>query len=134
MNTTTLRTPRPLAVNLALFVMLMSCGVSLAPSLIRADWSDLFVWIKYGAEFIILFLPLWFIFRGKNWARWLLVAFVYGGFCLSLPQLIQHFESRSFSWIASYCLRNAIVVGALIALFLPISTRWFLRDKNEVPA
>jgi hypothetical protein len=92
------------------------------------------VFVKFGFYLVILFLPLWFIFRGKNWARWLLVAFAFGGFCLSVPQLTQHFESRSISWIATYGLRNVIVVGALIALFLPAASRWFRGDRIAAAA
>jgi hypothetical protein len=97
---------------------------------LQGHWDSPLAYVKFGSEFILLLLPLWFIFRGRNWARWLQVSFAFGGFCVSLPQLIRHFEAHSVSWIATYCWRNMIVVGALIALFLPMSSRWFGRSKN----
>src|SRR5882757_8923472 len=117
MTATMQQNSRPMTVNIALGIFLISFGASVIPQLLRAHWNDLFIYIKFGSELIILFLPLWFIFRGKNWARWLLVVFALAGFCLSMRRLSQH--EHSASWLVQYCLRNLVVVAALIALFLP---------------
>ena len=130
LNTSTQRGTRPLAVNLALIVLLVSFSVSLAPRLARANWSDFLVWVAYGSELIILLLPLWFIFRGKNWARWLLVAFAFVGFCLRLPELIRLFQERSVWWVLDYRLLGQIEWVALLALFHPSTEKWFLRDSR----
>jgi hypothetical protein len=125
---------RPLAVNLALLVFLANSAASILPPVLYGHWDSPLVYVKFGSEFIMMLFPLWFIFCGRNWARWLLVAVAFGGFCVSLPQLIRHFEAHSISWIATYCWRNMITVGALIALFLPTSSRWFRRPKNAIVA
>lgn len=125
MDTNTQRDSCPPTVILALIVLLASFAASLVPRLLRTDWDGFLVYIKFGVEFIILFLPLWFVLRGKSWARWLLVAFAFGGFCLSLPLLIKRVEAHSTTWIATYCFRNGIILVALIALFLPASSQWF---------
>ncbi len=130
MDVATRRESRPLAVNLALAILLCGAGVAITPPILYGNWNSPLVYVKFGSEFVMLLVPLWFIFRGRNWARWLLVAFAFGGFCISLPQLMRHFEAHSVSWMATYSWRNLIVVGALVALFLPKSNRWFRRDKN----
>ena len=134
MNTTTKRGPRPLAVNLAVIILLVSFGVSLAPLLTSAEWREPFVYVKYGSEIVMLLLPLWFIFRGKNWARWLLVAFAFAGFCGRLPQLIGQLHEHSVWWIVSYRLYSLIEWVALVALFLPSSSRWFRGNREAVAA
>lgn len=131
MNTTTQRGTRPLAVNLSLIILLVTFGVSLAPRLARANWSDLLVWVKYGSEIIMLLLPLWFVFRGKNWARWFIVALAFVGFCLGLPQLIRLFQEHSVWWVVNYRLLNLIQWVALVALFHPSTSEWFLRDWRK---
>jgi hypothetical protein len=131
MTTTIQRGPRPLAVNLALIMLLVSFSVSLAPRLARAEWSDPFVCIKYGSEIVMLLLPLWFIFRGKNWARWFLAALTFAGFCLALPQLIRQFQEHSVWWVVNYRLLNLAQWLALVALFHPSTSEWFLRDLRK---
>jgi hypothetical protein len=131
MDTTEQLDSRPLAVNLALIVFLANCATSMIPPVLYGHWNSPLVYVKFGPEFIMMLFPLWFIFRGRNWARWLLVAIAVGGFCVSLPQLIGHFETHSISWITKYTWRNLITVGALIALFLPVSSRWFSGLKHR---
>lgn len=131
MSTTTQRGSRPLAVNIALVILLINFGTSLVPRLAYAEWNDLFVRIKYGSEIIMLLLTLWFIFRGKNWARWLLLAVGIAEFCLSVPRVIQHFQNHSASRILTYCLRSLVDVVALVALFHPSTNEWFLRDRRK---
>ncbi len=134
MNLSAQRGQRPLAVNLAVIILLASFGVSLAPRLARAEWNDLFVCVKYGSELIMLLLPLWFVFRGKNWARWLLVAVAFAGFCFRLPQLIRHFHEHSVWWVVTYRWLSLIDVVALVALFVPSSSRWFRGNRDAIIA
>jgi hypothetical protein len=134
MNTTMQRGSRPLAVNVALVLLLLSFGESLTPRLVRAEWSNVLVCIKYGSMLAMLFVPLWFIFRGKNWARWLLVAFALAGFCFSLPFRIRLFQDGPVSSVVVYCVRNIIIWVALGALFLPSSSQWFRGNRNAILA
>jgi hypothetical protein len=130
MNVATQPGSRPLAVNLALAIFLCGAGLAIIPPVLYGNWNGPLVYVKFGSEFVMLLVPLWFIFRGRNWARWLLVASAFGGFCVSLPQLTRHLEAHSVSWVVTYSWRNLIVVVALVALFLPKSNQWFRRDKN----
>jgi hypothetical protein len=79
----------------------------------------------------MLLLPLWFIFRGKNWARWLLLAVAIAGFCFSVQRVIRHFQDHSSSWILAYFLHTLVDAGALVALFHPSTKEWFLRDRQK---
>lgn len=130
MEVTTRRESRPLAVKISLAILLCGAAVAIIPPALYGNWNSPLVYVKFGSEFVMLLLPLWFIFRGRNWARWLLVAFAFGGLCVSLPQLMRHLEAHSGSWMVTYVWRNLIVVAALVALFLPKSNRWFRRDEN----
>ena len=132
MNTTTPQCTRPLSVYLSLSIFLVAFGVSLAPRLARANWNDAFVHLKYGSELVMLLLPLWFIFRGKNWARWFLLVVAIMGFCLRMPQTIQQFHERSIEWMLTYCLCILAEVTALILLFLPLSNSWFRGKRHAI--
>jgi hypothetical protein len=134
MDSTTRQSSRPSAVNLAIVLLLVNVGASLVLSALRTSWNSPFVYVKFVCELLMLAVPIWFICRGKNWARWLLVAFAFGGFGLSFPSLIEHFQARSGSWIVTYCWRNLIDVIAVVLLFHPHSGEWFRGATNVTTA
>jgi hypothetical protein len=134
MHPTTRQSSRPSAVNLAIVLLLVNVGASLVLSALRASWNSPFVSVKFICELLMLAVPIWFIWRGKNWARWLLVAFAFGGFVLSFPSLIEHFQARSGSWIVTYFWRNLIDVIAVVLLFHPSSGEWFRGTTNVTTA
>jgi hypothetical protein len=131
MNTTATKGSRPLAVQIALLLLLVLTSTSLVRSALRADWNSPFIYIKYAIDLIMLGVPLWFVFRGKNWARWLLVAYGIGGFCVSLARVIQHLNADASSWLSAWTLLNVIAVAALVALFLPSASQWFRGDAGQ---
>jgi hypothetical protein len=130
MKTATQQGPRPPLVNLALIISLVGFGVSLGPRFAHAALTNFSECVACAAELIIL-LPLWFIFRGKSWARLVLLALTFLGFCFRLPQLIQQFEAHSLGWTVAYILGDAVV---LVLLFLPSSNRWFQGSRNAIAA
>lgn len=130
MSSTTPRSPRPSAVNFAIIILLVSTGWSLARHAVRADWGNPFVYIQFGCELVMLYIPLWFIFRGKNWARWIMVAWAVGGICVSLSSLMQNLHAGSASWIVTHYWRSLAEVVALFALFLHSSNQWFRGHTN----
>lgn len=134
MNTTARPGSRPLTVQIALLLLIAIVGTSLGRGAFHADWNAPFTYVKYGIELLILVVPLWFIFKGKNWARWLLAAYALGGFCVSLPRVIQHVDAAASSWLLTYGLVNLVIVAALVALFLPSSSQWFRGHANAKAA
>ncbi len=134
MNTSPKQRLRPLAVNLAVVLVLVTAGASLARTALRADWNFPLVYAKFVFELLMLALPLWFTWRGKNWARWLLVAFALGGLCLSVPGLIEHIHTHAASWIVTYSWQNLIDVIALVLLFHPSASQWFRGCQNAISA
>lgn len=133
MNTTTQRGRRPTSVNLALIIFVVSCVVWIAPRLARAPFTDLSECIARASE-LIIFLPLWFIFRGKNWARWVLVVLTFLGFVFRLPQLIRELGEHSLGWVAAHRYYILIEAVVMILLFLPSSNRWFRADRDAIAA
>ena len=115
----------PLAVNIGVILMLVATFTSLTRSALRADWGDRWVWVQFGVQLMILVLPFWFIFRRKNWARWLLLAYALGGYCVAFP-LVQHrLQTHATWWLLRFAVINLIAVAGLVALFLPSASKWF---------
>src|SRR5262245_40830861 len=73
MNTSPSQTARPLSVQAALAVLVFVIGIDFVWSAARANWGILFTYLQFGIAIIMIGVPLLFVFRGKNWARWLLV-------------------------------------------------------------
>ena len=120
-------------INLALIIMLVSFATSFGVLIARANLNDLSECVAYGMELILLFL-LWFIFRGRDWARWVLVALFFLGFTFRLPQLIQQFHEHSVGWVLAYRWHSLVEAVALAVLFLPSSNRWFRGDRDAIAA
>ena len=133
MNTTIRRGRRPTSVNLALIIFLVSFSVSLGPRLAHAAFTDFSECIACASELIIL-IPLWFIFRGKNWARWVLVVLTFVGFAFRLRQLIPQIGWHSLGWVVAYRWYILVEAGVLVVLFLPSSNRWFRGDRDAIGA
>ena len=134
MQPTTVRLNRPLAVYVSLIVLVTIIGASLVRSAIRADWANPFVWVQFVIEVVILGVPLLVIFLGKDWGRWLLVVYAVGGFCVSVPAVLQHLKFRAGSWLFTYALLNLCILVALVGLFVPTSTRWFRGGSSNATA
>ena len=124
---------RPLVVKLALAILVLHVGLLDLLDAIHGDWNSLLFFIKMGTMALIAFVPLWFAYCGKNWARWLLVTFVVAELCLIfgviLPRLSNH-HAVTTSWILWTCFHNAIDILAVAALFLPSSNRWFRKYER----
>ena len=115
---------RPIAIWAALLGFFVMFGGSLVRAAMRADWNNSLVYIRFATEIIMVFVPLLFIFVGRGWARWLLAGYAFSGLILIVSKL------NHPSWSTAFWLKNAVVVGALIGLFLPSSTKWFRRKAN----
>ena len=132
MDITIYQKPRPLAVTLGLALFVANQAPNLVLDAIRGNWHSLYFYIILVVLLAVLFVPVWLIFRGNNWARWLLVAIFFVGFCAHLRSFINSHSSHSASWIALDFLKPFVDIVALTALFLPSSNRWF-RTCKTVP-
>jgi|SRR5208282_222557 hypothetical protein len=74
---------RPVTVKFALILLALNTGDALVMSLIYAQWGNLSADISFVLFLILNILPLWFIFRRKNWARWFVAILTSGGVCYS---------------------------------------------------
>jgi len=88
METTLNKNSRPLGVDLALILLVINLGTAFAEQVIGvdwrgADWSNPLHYVKWGSQVLMTVVPLWFIFCGKNWARWFLVLAACVGLCIS---------------------------------------------------
>lgn len=131
MNGTLQPSSRPLGVKIALVILLIVIGSSFAPRLAHAKWSNHFLCMEYAFEVGIASFMTWFIFRGKNWARWFLVLVCVAGLCSSVPNVVKHIRQPSLWWILTYGAGNLVDVAILVALFHPSSSEWFLRDRRR---
>ena len=125
MSTTAQKGFRPWSVKFAIIILLVIPGWSLVRFAVRADWGNVLVCFQFACQLAMLFIPLWFIFRGSNWARWIMVAWVVGGLCVGWPRLAQSVRAASGWSLVTYHWRSLAEVAALIALFLHSSNHWF---------
>ena len=129
----------PLIVKFALLILLINVASAFAQQVVITDWNSV-VWsnpllyVKWGSNVLLLAVPLWFMFRGKNWARWMFLVVALPGLWIALPTTIEAFKTQSFSWAIYYVQHYLLDIVALIALFLPISNRWFRgQSKRALP-
>jgi hypothetical protein len=123
---------RPWPVAVALSVLLLTSCLQLQHSVARAriDADDLSCYAGFLVAFVLLFVPLWFAFRRKNWARWVWVVNFVLGIGVSIPSLMQHLQLGAVDWIMRFCLRSLVIGLATGALFVPASNRWF-RESSK---
>jgi hypothetical protein len=88
----------------------------------RARSSHHFVYyFAPGVGFTFVWLLLYFIFRGKNWARWFFFGSIILGYFFSFTHI------RQIHWEFFYY--SAIDIAALILLFQRASSEWFTKAK-----
>jgi hypothetical protein len=124
---------RPLVVNLGLALFVANQVPNLVLDAIRGNWRSVYFYIIFIVLLAVIFVPVWFVFRGKNWARWLLVAIFSVGFCAYLLEFINSYSSHSASWMMLGILKTLVDIVAFVALFLPSSNRWFRSCKTVLP-
>src|SRR5215467_2902442 len=79
---------RPLLVSLGLALFVANQVPNLVLDAIRGNWHSPYFYIVYALLLAAVFVPVWFILHAKNWARWLLVAIFFAGFCAWLLSTI----------------------------------------------
>lgn len=120
----------PFLVKLVVVYLAVSFGWGVVREIPHAEWQSVHFCIKFTVTLLIELIVTWFIFRGKNWARWaLLVLFVVG--LATPPGLIQHIRQESGPQITVHLLLLAANLGTFFILFLHSSSQWFLRDRQK---
>jgi len=88
---------RPMAVKLALGILAFDQGVAFVMNVVDFQASHYVMFGSWLIEDIFLFVVLWCAFRGKNWARWLMVVWtVLFDICISLLLYQFQFEIALF--------------------------------------
>jgi hypothetical protein len=118
------RGPRPTRVKVAVALWGAGALLNLTVGAAQTDWHDWVMHPTFAVLVTLSLLLLWFLYQGKNWARWLLVALV----CYRLLMLMGHFHRMggiSGYDAASVALRLVLQVSAMFLLFSQSAASWF---------
>jgi hypothetical protein len=128
MNSDTTQRSRPIAVDFAVALFLISVGWSSIEAAFNVyrhlDPTDTYVLIEVRS--IIYLIVFWCIYKGMNWARWLWIVNLVAGICFLFYWISHH--TVSTWWIEKFCLHTLMETIAVIALFQPSSNKWFRRN------
>jgi hypothetical protein len=128
MNSDTTQRSRPIAVDFAVALFLISVGWALIDAAFNVyrhlDPTDIYVLIEVRS--IIYLIVFWCIYKGMNWARWLWIVNLVAGICFLFYWISHH--TVSTWWIEKFCLHTLMEVIAIIALFQPSSNKWFRKN------
>ena len=130
---TTSRMSRPLVVTLAVIFLAIVCAIGLTRQILGARSYDFRVHVEFATTFLLEAVVCWFIFRGKNWARWALVAVFVLGAGLTLPRFIARVQHISPLRTGNFLVGMIADLIVLFALFHPSSSRWFGRQPCTAP-
>jgi hypothetical protein len=125
MNNIAHRGARPVAVKFAFILLALNTSLGFTMSLIYIPRGNLFLEVSSIGFLIIYVIPLWFLFLGKNWARWLVVILTFCGICHSFFFWVWHHQTFSVFETVWFWLVNLSDIITVIALFHPSSNRWF---------
>ena len=130
MDSATHTRSRPPAVTLAVILLTVGMTAGVLRGVIGVHFSKPVLWLLLAAVAVVPYLVIWFIFRGKNWARWVFLIMFVLAIC-SLSVSPQRLLAQSAFDIILYCGRLLLGLIAAGALFSPSSTEWFRGNKNE---
>lgn len=97
MNTTANNTARPPKVALVVVFLAISFGVSLFRYIVAEQSYDFRFYFVLTLMLLLEGTIVWFILRGKNWARWALLAVFVLGVVSSWPDFLQRVHDYSAS-------------------------------------
>jgi hypothetical protein len=130
MDTDIYQRRRPLVVTLGLAVFVANQVPNLVADALHGNWHSPYFYIIFVLLLAVVFVPVWFVLRGNNLARWLLVAIFFAGFGAHLLSFINSRSSHSVSAVTLDFVKSLVDFVALSALFLPSSNRWFLGARS----
>jgi hypothetical protein len=132
MNIIVHSTDRPMAVKLAIILLVLNAVAADVGGVFYGPWNMAVYYYMFGFGLLLDFVPLWFAFRRQNWARWFVALYTVFGVCDEPFFWHRHHQTYSICqalWIAS---SDIVDIIALVLLFRPSSNRWFGRRANAV--
>jgi len=121
--------PRPMAVKVALIFLLLDSGAATISEIVYGPWDLYPFYYIFGFGLVLDYVPLWFVFRRKNWARWFVAIFTLANVCYD--PFLWHRDHQTFSAFQSvwFWLSDLLDIVAVVLLFHPSSSRWFRAHK-----
>ena len=118
---------RPITVKVASTCLLASVGLVVVKIVLGAHWENPLTYVAIPVVLSVPLLFVWFIFRGKNWARWIFLVLFALGLLLSIRDIQQ---PHSTVTLAFFFAQSVVQLVAAIALILPASNKWFKGDSR----
>src|SRR5580700_11920599 len=125
MDTISHSSARPMTVKIALTYLALDCGVATVMGIYYGRWDVSFYYYMFGSGLILDFVPLWFAFRRKNWARWFVVIYTVWNVCDDPMWWNRYHQTYSTFQTVWFGLSDLLDIIAVILLFHPSSNRWF---------
>lgn len=116
-------------VTFAVILLVLGLTVRFIHVLSGAHIEKPLVYVVLGVVAAVPYLIIWFIFLGKNWARWLFLV-VFGLALCSLSVRFQELLSLPAEEIGAYCAQLFLYTTAACALLSTTSGEWFRRNKE----
>jgi len=132
MDSATHRGSRPKAVSVAVYLLALGTTIGFAWAFADANFGEIrpITYLLLSPIIAIPYVVIWFIFRGKNWARWLFLV-VFGLALCSLAASFQQLLTLPILDIVVYSARMLAGFIAAVILVEPSSSKWFRASKND---
>jgi len=118
-----------MTVKIALTYLSLDCGVATVMGIYYGRWDVSFYYYMFGFGLVLDFVPLWFAFRRKNWARWFVVIYTVWNVCDDPIWWNRYHQTYSTLQIVWFGLSDLLYIIAVVLLFHPSSNRWFRGHK-----
>jgi len=123
------RRARPMIVTFAVIILILGMTIRFvhvfSGAHVDKQGAYLFLAVLVGIPYLII----WFIFLGKNWARWVFLI-VFGMALCSLSVRVQQLPSVSAEEMVTYGAQVLFCAIAAVALLSGTAVDWF-REKNN---
>lgn len=124
---------RPLAVTFAVGLLSLSTAIAIIDMAVTAPWNDpLPTCLMFAFIGGVAALFIWFIFQGKNWARWVFLVVFALGLLLS-PLSVQRLQGHPAADVVIYWVQLILQLIAATALVLRPARQWFGRTPPSRP-
>ena len=130
MDSTAHRRSRPRTVTLAVILLALGMTIRFVHIFAGAHVDQPAACIVLALIVSLPYLVIWFISRGKNWARWIFLV-VFGLALCSLTASVQRLLAQPVLDIAVYSVQVLLCFIAAAALLSHSSAEWFRELKND---